>query len=108
MGASLPAAAHTASPFDLDDDRAYRAWRSWKLQHAATDPAALLVELRDPHAPSAAERGALLQRIAHCNLALYACPARGGNWQRYVRRLTALRLPTACTRNCCPPAVSTW
>ncbi len=77
MGASLPSAAHAASPFDLDDDRAYRGWRDWKLQHAATDAAALTVELGDPHAPTAAEREALLQRIARCNLALYCCTPRG-------------------------------
>jgi alpha-ketoglutarate-dependent taurine dioxygenase len=60
-----------SNPFDLDDDAAYRRWRDWKLARRARDAAELVVELRDPRAPSDAERAALLERIVHTNMALY-------------------------------------
>jgi len=76
MGAHLPASslAVASSPFDLDDDRAYRAWRDWRLAQAPADAAALTVEVRDPRALSAAERAALLACIARANTALYCSP----------------------------------
>jgi alpha-ketoglutarate-dependent taurine dioxygenase len=58
-------------PFDLEDDAAYRRWRAWKLAHRARDLGDLVVELRDPRAMSAAERGALTTRIAHHGAAVY-------------------------------------
>jgi hypothetical protein len=57
--------------FDLDDERAYRAWRDARLADAPRDADALLVDVRDPFAPSAAERAALLERCARFNMALY-------------------------------------
>jgi hypothetical protein len=73
MGASFihPAPAALASPFDLDDDATYRRWRDWKLDHAPASAEALVVDVADPRRLSNAERGALLQRIAQCNTALY-------------------------------------
>ena len=59
------------SPFDLGDEAAYRAWRDAKLAAAPRGFDDLVVELRDPAALSAAERGALLDRCACFNLAVY-------------------------------------
>jgi hypothetical protein len=77
---SSPQARRPAPPpggcFDLDDERAYRRWRDAKLATAPRDAAALLVEVRDPAALSPAERGALAERCARHNLALYRS-ARG-------------------------------
>ena len=63
-------------PFDLGDDATYRRWRAWKLEHRARGVADLVVEVRDPRALSAAERTALLGRIARSNMALYHSPVR--------------------------------
>ncbi|MDE2456922.1 MAG: TauD/TfdA family dioxygenase [Burkholderiales bacterium] len=77
-----PACARPAwvrgNPFDLDDEAAYRAWRDIKLEQAPRDPADLVVELHDPLALTRAERGALIERCAHFNMALYRC-ARAGD-----------------------------
>ena len=61
-------------PFDLDDDAAYRSWRIRKLETYPRSPAALVVEIRDPLQLSSAERHALLERCALCNMAVYALP----------------------------------
>jgi alpha-ketoglutarate-dependent taurine dioxygenase len=65
-----------SSPFDLDDDAAYRRWRDARLEMAASSPDELLVEVRDPLRLSAAERDALLARCARTNMAVYASPPR--------------------------------
>ncbi|MCL4745478.1 MAG: TauD/TfdA family dioxygenase [Burkholderiaceae bacterium] len=64
-------------PFSLEDDRAYRAWRDWKLEHAPASAQALIVEVRDPKALSASEREAIVARCRVANMAVYASPARG-------------------------------
>jgi hypothetical protein len=61
--------------FALDDDRAYRRWREAKLALAATRLDELVVEVADPAALAAAERAALLDRLARANMALYRGPA---------------------------------
>jgi alpha-ketoglutarate-dependent taurine dioxygenase len=58
-------------PFDLDDDRAWRHWRAIKLADAPRSADALTVEVRDPAALTAAERGALLDRCARHNWVVY-------------------------------------
>ncbi|WP_298834353.1 TauD/TfdA family dioxygenase [uncultured Piscinibacter sp.] len=63
------------NPFDLDDERAWRVWREAKLADAPSGAEALLVEVRDPCALSAAERDALLDRCARFNMAIYRGPA---------------------------------
>jgi len=71
------ASGYAASPFDLDDERTYRRWRERKLDLRARRADDLLVELRDAHSLGAAEREALLARIARTNMALYRAPATG-------------------------------
>jgi hypothetical protein len=63
------------SPFDLDDEASYRRWRDAKLAASPTCADELRVDIADPAALSAAEREALLDRLARANLALYHCGA---------------------------------
>ena len=62
------------APFDLADDASYRRWRAWKLAHHPASVEALMVDVGDPRALTAAERAALLERIARANMALYRSP----------------------------------
>jgi hypothetical protein len=68
---AAPIKLTAGSPFDLDDDTGYRAWRDWKLRHRARDAADLLVELDDPRRLTVGERQRLLARIARHGAALY-------------------------------------
>ena len=81
MTALVPmlAAAPGAGPFDPDDDAAYRAWRERKLADYRPDLAARPVEVGDPRALTAAERGALLDRCRVANMVVYASAARGAD-----------------------------
>lgn len=70
-----PRAAQTdRSPFDVDDDGAYRRWRDakWASQPAQVDD--LVVDVADPRRLSPAERSALLQRCSRSNMAIYRSP----------------------------------
>jgi alpha-ketoglutarate-dependent taurine dioxygenase len=71
LAADIPDTAALASPFDLDDDAAYRHWREAKLAARPTSVDELVVDIADPMALTAAERAALLKRLARCNMALY-------------------------------------
>jgi hypothetical protein len=61
------------SPFDLADDRSWRAWRDAKLAAYPRGVEDLWVEVRDPMALTPGERRAILERCAHANMALYRC-----------------------------------
>ncbi len=84
-----PPAAPGGNAFDLDDERAYRRWRDARLADAPRNAAvdALMVELRDPLALTAAERAALLERCARHNLALYRVPVGAGEDKSLAREL---------------------
>ena len=56
-------------PFDLDDESAYRDWREEKL--SAFSAQVKVVELRNPKNLTEGERGALLERCARTNIAVY-------------------------------------
>ena len=64
-------AVPAGSPFDLDDDAAYRDWRRRKLAACPRSASELLVEVADPLQLTAAERDALLDRCARSNMAVY-------------------------------------
>jgi len=64
----------TGNPFDLDDEPAYRCWRGRKLEASIRDVDGLVVEVADPRRLTAAERGALLDRCARSNVAVYTSP----------------------------------
>jgi alpha-ketoglutarate-dependent taurine dioxygenase len=60
------------NPFDLDDAATYQRWRERKLAEAPARADDLIVEVGDPRALSDAEHAALMARIRHCNMAIYA------------------------------------
>ncbi|MCW5635447.1 MAG: TauD/TfdA family dioxygenase [Rubrivivax sp.] len=68
---SAPAVLDSRSPFDLDDDASYRAWRDWKLRHRAREASDLLVDVEDPRRLTAGEQQRLRERIARHGTALY-------------------------------------
>ncbi len=57
--------------FDLDDARAYRAWRESKLRRYESAASAAPVEIADATALSPGERAGIRARIAESNMALY-------------------------------------
>jgi hypothetical protein len=89
MGAAIEAVpVGGGGPFDPDDDRAYREWRAAKLDRAPADAAALVVEVGDPRALTAAERAAALARLRAANMVVYASPVRDAD-REIPRRLGA-------------------
>ena len=58
--------------FRAGDDDAYRRWRDAKLAAAPASVEDLVVEVRDPREPTAAELAALVDRCRRANLAIYA------------------------------------
>ena len=61
-------------PFDLRNERAYRAWRAGKLARYPANLSDLVVEVRDPRALTRQERQALADRCARSNMVIYASP----------------------------------
>ena len=61
----------TMTPFDLGDDASYRQWRDLKLTDYPRALEALVVEVGDPRALTAAEHEALLIRCRKANMAIY-------------------------------------
>ena len=59
-------------PFDLADDRAYAAWREAKLAAHPARVEEIVVPVADPRALAPAEHAALADRIARCNMVIYA------------------------------------
>jgi alpha-ketoglutarate-dependent taurine dioxygenase len=65
---------HLDDPFDLRNERAYRAWRGEKLARYPASLSDLVVRVRDPRALSPEERQALAECCARANMVIYACP----------------------------------
>ena len=61
-------------PSVLDDDEAFRRWRDTKLAAYPSSAAQLIVEVRNPGAPSVAELAAMRRRLAVANMVIYAGP----------------------------------
>ncbi|WP_051302274.1 TauD/TfdA family dioxygenase [Sedimenticola selenatireducens] len=59
------------TPFSLDDDGFYRAWRVRKLAGYPTSLEQLLVLVRDPRCLSDEEFNAIRQRVQKANMAIY-------------------------------------
>lgn len=75
-------------PFDLDDERAFRAWREMKIP---SSPARIeVIDIHDPKNLTSAERGALLERCARTNMAIYRSPI--AQEDKDVPRLLGLQL----------------
>ena len=58
--------------FRAGDDGAYRRWRDAKLAAAPASRDELLVEVRDPRDPTAAELAAIVRSCRRANMAIYA------------------------------------
>ena len=61
-------------PFDLRNERAYRAWRAGKLVRYPESVSDLVVPVRDLRALTPEERQALADRCARANMVIYASP----------------------------------
>lgn len=61
----------TNSPFLLENEAAYRAWRETKLADYPTMAAQLIVDIADPTRLTDGEYQALLQRLRKTNMAIY-------------------------------------
>jgi hypothetical protein len=75
--------------FDLANQAAYRAWREDKLADYPLRVEDLIVEVRDPRRLTVAERGALVERCARANVAVYAAKTGDDPDKEIPRRLGA-------------------
>lgn len=75
------------SPFDLDNDAAYRVWRSRKLAAAPAAPGELLVPVADGMCLSEAEQDAVHAALARANLVIYQLPGSRGADKLMIRQL---------------------
>ncbi len=64
------------SPFNLDNEAAYQAWRDYKLKNYPKNISDLIVEVNDPRKLTEAEHAAILARCQRANMAIYACPLK--------------------------------
>jgi len=76
LSALAPSRVPAASPFRLDDDRAWRDWRARKLAGLPSRVDDLVVEVGDPRALTRAERAAIASRCRATNMAVYASSRR--------------------------------
>lgn len=60
------------SPFDLDNETAYQAWRETKLEDYPVNVENLIIEIKDPTALSPAEFEAMQALVIKTNMAVYA------------------------------------
>jgi len=67
-----PALRLLASPFSGKPDRAYEAWRDWKLSGAPQDVDSLIVEVADIREPRAGEAAKIRDLCRRANFAIYA------------------------------------
>jgi alpha-ketoglutarate-dependent taurine dioxygenase len=77
----------TEDPFALDQPAAYRRWREAKLASHPRRAEELVVEVRDPREPTAAEVAAIRRTCARSNMAVYASPLAGLADKAIPRRL---------------------
>lgn len=59
------------SPFNLNNDAAYQAWRARKLENYPSDLSDLIVEVKNPRQLTSAEHAAILKRCQVANMAIY-------------------------------------
>lgn len=74
----LDEAGAARGPFGLASDEAYKAWRDRKLFEFPHKTSDLLVEVKDPSRPTAAESEAIVARVRRAGMAVYAGPALDG------------------------------
>lgn len=78
------------SPFDLNDEAAYRRWCEVKLTDYPQRVEQLIVEIHDPRALSDSEFAALQQRLQKANMAIYAA-ATGDDPDKTIPRALGRR-----------------
>ncbi len=61
----------TPSPFDLDNEDLYKAWRDVKLESHPTSLGDLVVEIDDPRKLTPPELAAIMERLRKANMAVY-------------------------------------
>ena len=81
--------AEARNPFDLADEAAYLRWRQCKLAGYPARVEDLVVEVSDPRELTPAQRGAILQRCAKANMAVYASSIRDAD--KNIPRLLGLQ-----------------
>ena len=78
------------SPFLLENESAYQAWRSRKLEGYPTRLGQILVEINDPRSLTQAEYQAILQACQKTNMAVYASKT-GADPDKDIPRLLGKR-----------------
>jgi alpha-ketoglutarate-dependent taurine dioxygenase len=78
------------SPFLLENESAYQAWRSRKLEGYPTRLEQILVEINDPRSLTQAEYQAILQACQKTNMAVYASKT-GADPDKDIPRLLGKR-----------------
>jgi hypothetical protein len=76
-----------AGPYDLNDARAYAAWREQKLDTAPRRIEDIVVTLDDPRQLKAAERASLVDLNQRCNMAIYVSKTGADPDKEIPRRL---------------------
>lgn len=75
---ALTPGSGAGGPFDLSDDSAFWRWRDRKLARFPRSTAELLVEIKNPLAPTGAEARAVRDVVARAGMAVYVGPALPG------------------------------
>lgn len=73
--AETVASSSLTSPFDLNDDAAYRLWRDARLAAFPRNISELVVPVGNLAQPNADERAAILDLLVRCNMAIYRAPS---------------------------------
>lgn len=85
--AADPARRTLPNPFDPDDDEAFLRWQEKKLRGYPATADALVVEVADPRAPTAAERDQMLAVCRKTNMVIYASATENNADKDLPRRL---------------------
>ena len=77
------------SPFNLNDDNVYKAWRDEKLENYPTRVDELIVEIKDPRNLTPTEHGAILERVKKANMAVYVSDTAGEEEKEISHKVSA-------------------
>ncbi|MEN8129882.1 MAG: TauD/TfdA family dioxygenase [Pseudomonadota bacterium] len=79
--------SRSTGPFDLNDEEAYRRWRTRKLLNYPTRVQELVVRIEDPNTLKREEKAALLARCRKANMAVFDIVGSRGRDKVGVRKL---------------------
>ena len=77
----------SSSPFDVDDEHAYRVWREWKLGTVPRSIDELKVTIEDGYRLSGQERAAVHRALRRANFAIYSFARAAGEDKAVIRQL---------------------